>query len=275
VAIYESLAADIRHVAAESVVLNFECCGCCSETGFAGDARESAEIWRAIDTFISRGSFVMASDFSLKALIHDWQPAVLGPNPFVQLGGRGCGASFELRFDPAKLSSCPSAQLAAVGALCEQGFARSHAMPGTILYAVDESKAAAATAAGSCIEVLTVVARADGMTATQQLSLAGLKGPLLSETGGAQGLAGHVLLTRPSGGMLLTSMGHWIELTRLGVTEESLLSASMSHDAAFGQQVSTELGSARSAEEREAVVQRYSSKMVQMSSPCSPAARRR
>ena len=172
-------------------------------------------------------------------------------------------------------SSCPSAQLAAVGALCEQGFARSHAMPGTILYAVDESKAAVATAAGSCIDVLTVVARADGMTATQQLSLAGLKGPLLSETGGAQGLAGHVLLTRPSGGMLLTSMGHWIELTRLGVTEESLLSASMSHDAAFGQQVSTELGSARSAEEREAVVQRYSSKMVQMSSPCSPAARRR
>ena len=39
------------------------------------------------------------------------------------------------------------------------------------------------------------------------------------------GLAGHVLLTLPGGGMLLTSMGHWVQLAKLEVSEETLLAA--------------------------------------------------
>jgi hypothetical protein len=34
-----------------------------------------------------------------------------------------------------------------------------------------------------------------------------------------------VLLTLPGGGMLLTSMGHWVELAKLEVSEETLLAA--------------------------------------------------
>eukprot|EP01049_Picozoa_sp_SAG25_P017604 SAG25_NODE_4640_length_777_cov_0.737463_2_plen_56_part_00 len=39
------------------------------------------------------------------------------------------------------------------------------------------------------------------------------------------GLAGHVLLTLLGGGMLLTSMGHWVQLAKLEVSEETLLAA--------------------------------------------------
>jgi hypothetical protein len=89
--IYEQLAADIRAVGdPRQFVLNFECCGCCSESGFSlGDAEHTTALWAAIAWAVERGSFVMASDFSLKALIQDWRPEVLGPNPFVQLEAPG------------------------------------------------------------------------------------------------------------------------------------------------------------------------------------------
>merc|ERR1719291_690644 len=37
------------------------------------------------------------------------------------------------------------------------------------------------------------------------------------------GLAGHVTLTYASGGQLVTSMGHWIELGRINTSEEELV----------------------------------------------------
>jgi hypothetical protein len=42
------------------------------------------------------------------------------------------------------------------------------------------------------------------------------------EIGGNSGDAGHVLLRYPSGGMILTSMGHWIELMKIDPSEKKL-----------------------------------------------------
>ena len=282
--VYEHLATDITHVPAESFVLNLECCSGCSEHGFDGcRADETAALWLAIKTFLDRGSFVMASDFSLKALLTDWKPEILGPNPFVRLSGT-CSSSFDLSFDPAVLAECPSAQLATVGQLATGGRARSHAMPSTILYALDQARVAAAEEEGSTIQVLTVASSIDGASAAQHLQWSGAGGGSVTlsqaDGGGADeeplaGLAGHVLLTRPSGGMLLTSMGHWIELVNLDVSERSLLSAAQGFSPEFQAEMEGELSSSRTEEERSATVQRYSCKMVSMSSPCSPAARRR
>lgn len=69
------------------------------ERGFGCNPADKAALWFAIKSFMDRGSFVMASDFSLKALLADWQPQALGPNPFVQLP-TSCNSSFELCFDP-------------------------------------------------------------------------------------------------------------------------------------------------------------------------------
>ena len=40
----------------------------------------------------------MFSDFSLKALIHEWNEEYLGPNPFVKIGD--VSETVELHFDP-------------------------------------------------------------------------------------------------------------------------------------------------------------------------------
>lgn len=42
------------------------------------------------------------------------------------------------------------------------------------------------------------------------------------EINGHKGLAGHVLLTYKSGGCLLVSMGHWIELMKIDTSEKVL-----------------------------------------------------
>lgn len=156
--IYRQLARDVHAVTVSSFCLNLECCGCCSDKGFVGlsTAAEKHGLWDTIDFVIARGSFTMASDFSLKALIKDWRPHVLGPNPFVQIqhgagcgfaggagggGGGGCNRSFKLEFDPPTLSACPSAQLATVGELCVYGEANVSAMSGTIVYSLNKDAA--------------------------------------------------------------------------------------------------------------------------------------
>ena len=230
--IYRQLARDVNAVNASSFCLNLECCGCCSERGFDGlTTAEKDSLWSLINFVVSRGSFTMASDFSLKALISDWRPDVLGPNPFVQLqhgagcgfnaGGGGCNSSFKLEFDPPTLSGCPSAQLATVGELCVDGEANVHAMGGTIVYSLNKDMTSEVQSAGSVVEVLTVATKIDGMKVTQQGNAA------LCETsnGTHKGFAGHVLLTRPSGGRLLASMGHWAELANLNTTEEAIFAA--------------------------------------------------
>ena len=42
------------------------------------------------------------------------------------------------------------------------------------------------------------------------------------EIGDHKGTAGHVLLRFKSGGMLLTSMGHWVELMKVDTSEKKL-----------------------------------------------------
>lgn len=62
---------------------------------------------------LDKGHMVMFSDFSLKALIKNWDSKLLGPNPFVKTGQTS--SAFELRFKADELKQCPSAQLQIVG----------------------------------------------------------------------------------------------------------------------------------------------------------------
>merc|ERR1711939_142299 len=131
-----ALMADIALVDNDCVVFNWECCGGCSEAGFPhSTAPVALELMEAL---LSRGSMVMVSDFSLKALITDWQTDLFGPNPFVQLGS--FDRSFKLSFDPAQLVNSTSSQLQKVGELCHKGEAVVEAMGDTICYTVDPKK---------------------------------------------------------------------------------------------------------------------------------------
>ena len=79
---------------------------------------------------------------------------------------------------------------------------------GTIVYSVDKTKLDHKIYK---LQVLTVVP-------TVKASSDKLK----CKIGEFEGNAGHVLLTYPSGGMILTSMGHWIELMKVDTSAEKV-----------------------------------------------------
>ena len=222
--IYYKIAQEVLSVDGDCFLLNLECCGCCSESGFRVQAADDkAALWELLEFAIQRGSMAMASDFSLKAMIADWNENVLGPNPFVRKE-RECGQSFELSFDPEVLKACPSAQLAAVGELCEKDAkAVSHAMSGTVVFGLAEP--APATTAFQ-LQTLSKVSSIDGARNTDA------------------SVVGHAILEYPSGGLFLASMGHWIELARLDVSQESVLRAADGVSAEYGAQVRTQMVSA-------------------------------
>lgn len=209
---------------------------------------------------IDRGHMVMFSDFSLKALIQDWREDLLGPNPFVKTAE--ISNRFLLRFDPAMLSACPSAQLQKLGELASDGKAQLQAMPNTIAFSVKWSKADCN--AYKC-KVLTVMTELDGRDACPAPGEG-------CEVSAHRGWAGHVLLTYPSGGQLLASAGHWVELSRLDVTEANLLQAASAFGAAFSGEVISSMAMCSTPQERQQTVQAYSSQMIQQCIPCSYSA---
>lgn len=248
------IVADIQAVQPDSVVFNWECCSGCSSEHF----EDCTDIMDGVKQLLDRGHMVMFSDFSLKALIKNWREDLLGPNPFVKTSE--FGGSFKLRFDPAVLGSCPSAQLQKLGELSSDGKAELHALPSTIAFSVRWSKADCS--AYDC-KVLTVMTELNGEPARP------VPGEGCDVGGHHRGFAGHALLTYPSGGRLLASAGHWVELCRLDVTEANLLQAAASYGAAFQNEVQASMASCTTAEQKSKTLQTYGSQMVQQASPCS------
>merc|ERR1712187_736346 len=153
------------------------------------------------------------------------------------------------------------------GQLCEEGSAIVREMAGTIAYTVDSKKAD--TSAYS-LQLLTVASN------METVDLAGLPSHLTCEVDGHRGCAGHVLLTYPSGGMLLVSAGHWLELSHIGgsISEETLVRVTAtSYGEARAEEVKRELLNCASGEARKASVQTLAPLYVQQSPPCSTIAR--
>jgi len=240
---------------------------------------------------------VMCSDFSLKALISEWKEGaapLLGPNPFVQLGT--FSGNFGIAFQPTDLAASPSPQLQKVGELCsDKGKAAVHALSDSIIYSVDKEKADNEHYRTQVLTVCHKVPSFDVSAVKDEYSWAvdpvakpeavqpaekeagddgkksgGTEEQKEESKGLVKGVAAHVLLTYPSGGQLLTSMGHWLELTKLDVSEEALLRVYQTsygendpRSAQMRQDLSTKSGVARAA-----AVQSWSAQMVQTSAPC-------
>ena len=89
-----------------------------------------------------------------------------------------------------------------------------------------------------------------------------------------RGVAGHVTLTYPSGGQLVTSMGHWIELTRINTSVESLMQvAAHNFGAEEVHQHRQQLSQMRTEAERQVCLQNLSKQMIQKSVPTRMKAR--
>jgi hypothetical protein len=158
-----------------------------------------------------------------------------------------------LRFQRERLMECPSAQLQCVGQLCSDNFAGVHALGQTIQFTVKHNRAA--TDAYE-LQVLTVAEEPDGY-----------RGPRV-EVGAYSGSAGHVMLKYRSGGVMLVSATHWIELTNVNADEAQVAQVLLQQQGQLAaDNFNAQLKSCKSPEERSAFSSRSAVALVQ----CSPA----
>eukprot|EP01126_Amoeba_proteus_P037450 TRINITY_DN3864_c0_g2_i2.p1 TRINITY_DN3864_c0_g2~~TRINITY_DN3864_c0_g2_i2.p1 ORF type:complete len:360 (+),score=74.09 TRINITY_DN3864_c0_g2_i2:84-1163(+) len=251
---------DVKSVPADCVVFNWECCSGCLSGHFPNDRNDVAEIMKHL---LDHGHMVMLSDWSLSALIADWSSRRLGPNPFKNLGT--FQGAYKLRFDPKILQQCPSSQLVTIAKICESGEATLNATLNTLIYTVDPD-VIESTDAYQC-EVLTL---ANNFAVPSQpyesnLCLPDIKNPDGSEI---DGVAGHVLLTYPSGGRLFTSCGHWIELTHISVSKEKFVILA---ESIYGKEFHEHLGGEAGTPDATENLQQMATLLVQQTSPANYA----
>ena len=268
---WRELLDDINSVAADSVTFNWECCGACGPHGFGRGRRRGigpSATMQLVGHALQRGFTVMVSDFSLKALLSEWSEELLGANPFVNLPS-SCNHQFQLDFFPEHLKNdeVPQ-QLQVVGELCAtDGRAVVSAMGDTIVYTINPKRP---QTDAYQLQVLTVVSSWSGGGSVPEA----MKCEIEHNGSSKRGVAGHVTLTYPSGGQLVTSMGHWIELTRINTSVESLMQAA-AHN--FGEeevyQHRQELSQMRTETERQVCLQKLSKQMIQKSVPTRMKAR--
>lgn len=159
----------------------------------------------------------MFSDFSLKALIKDWDKALLGPNPFVKVGE--FSGKLILSFDCSPLKHSPSAQLAIVGNLSDtdegHGSVHMNAMSGTIAYTITDAAAELLDlndARPYTVQVLTVAEELSNANYTSKLIQRCIeKNWNVCSSSGVRGLAGHVLISYPPSQMNLRRTGEYGE----------------------------------------------------------------
>lgn len=188
----------------DCIVFNWECSsGYTSQTFPEG----ADKVMKLVDYVIKGKHMAMFSDFSLKALIANWSEALLGPNPFQKMS-QEFSDTVQLRFDPHILKESPSAQLQSVGDLSEGGLCNVHCLGGTIIYSLNKKNT---DTNRYRLEILTVAENAPTDNSNFLLHIKTYKGA-----------AGHILLTYPNTGKLLTSMTHWMELVKVDTSEQKL-----------------------------------------------------
>lgn len=242
-------------VDADSFVVNFECCSGCSCTGFEESA--SGPVCSLLDWMIKEKHVAMFADFSLKSLIADWSADILGPNPFVQRGETS--RTLSIKFSPEKLLESPNTQLQNLGRMCNTGSAFINVLPSTIVFTVDPKKSKSAAYE---LEILTVVDSTGGSDV--QLNKLG-----------STGTVGHAILRYPSGGCILVSSGHWMELNHLdGVDEDSLIKTTeQTMGIEEANDLRYELQSASSELCKASVLQKRAKRTLLSSAPCKYSSR--
>lgn len=79
--VVNQLVKEISELDVDCTVFNWECCSCYSGSSFSNNG----SIFKFVEFMLNRGHMLMFSDFSLKALIGQWNKSILGPLPFVKV----------------------------------------------------------------------------------------------------------------------------------------------------------------------------------------------
>lgn len=141
--------------------------------------------------------------------------------------------------------------------MAEQGRCNVVAAGGTIVYTVDSH----VKSETYDLQILTVVPNIFGLNLPDN--------HVCKITDEIQGVAGHVLLTFKSGGHILTSMGHWIELMKIDTSEKKLFEVA---EKQFGATKAAEMKmeySNMNATQQKAYISNNAVNFVQNQAPCS------
>ena len=208
---FKELLDDISQVEPHSVAINFECC-----SKLVHKFPNTQKTNELIKYFLDRSFMLMFSDFSVKSLIRNWDEGLFGSNPFVITGD--CADSMNLHFKKEDLINSPSSQLQMLGELSISEDVQLHLLPGTIIFTIDQNKI---DKESYHLNLLTLASDYKSEKIEQRAP------PI--EFHGKTGTIGHVMLRFSSGGIMLLSAGHWIELKNINVDRDSLKKASQSY----------------------------------------------
>jgi len=209
VSLLNELFENIDAVEPEAVVFNYECCQVLSQHQYRFPYIDIT--YELTKVLIDRKSMVMFAHYSIMALVNTWDSNRLGTAPFVSIGN-GSG-NLCLKFKPKTLIDCPSAQLQRVGELCDNG---TCLVNGYTCYSVDQKKIGSHQ--DYSLEILTYITNEVGTVNHKSLS-----DNLISSIDGEKSVPCHTILTYPSGGVLLASNAHWLDLSNLDVSVEKIL----------------------------------------------------
>ncbi len=249
----KKLVEDVKSVSAESVLFNYECC-----SGFCSSSKKSIvrkeDNMKLIKFILDRKSMLMFSDFAVEALINDWDAHLLGPNPFKKLGE--CSTGMELNFIPNELKESSSVQLQLVGQLCEKGSMKIHALSGTVVFGFKDEKKK--NFPEFDCQLLTVVTKAGGFNDLTNCEIAAKRGTI-----------GHVILNYKSGGSILLSSGHWIEMTKFDVDLGNLEKVAETYGGDFQMQYQN-ISKDKNVNDSQkyGMFQEMANCMIQQSAPC-------
>ncbi len=266
----------IDQIEPECVLFNYECCSNCGEFKFLREEETNT----LIDIVIQRKSNFMFSDFSVKSLLRNWDQSLFGKNPFKEIGS--CSSYFKLKFDAETLKKCDSPQLQIVGTLCEDGKCKISVMSHTIVFGVDKEKI---DNEKYDLKVLTIIDNIkdfmfdieENQNYCIQKSKT-LKKEIKDQNeeikrfyvdlNEKKGCVGHAILTFKSGGKMILSAGHWIELSQLDVKLENLekVSQNVYKNKYDNEILSIKDSNDMSLEEKKAKVSALASKFIQQSS---------
>lgn len=196
--VLETMISEIRSLNPDCVVFNFECSSGYSHKSF----RNSQQTLEFVKYLLDNKHMIMFGDFSLKALINEWKEDLLGPNPFYDIGETS--GKMKLFFDPQDLITSPSKQLEMVGTL-SRGELEIATMGGTIVFGYDNQKSKNDI---YDFKVLTItdIDKREYYDRSYQINL-------------KRGTLGHAMLKYKSGGIIIVSAGHWIQLQNIDLDE--------------------------------------------------------
>jgi Golgi nucleoside diphosphatase len=139
--------------------------------------------------------------------------------------------------------------------MAEGGRCNIHAAGGTIVYCVNSKNLNHNVYK---LQVLTVVTTNPAP-----------KPHLSSKIGEFEGSAGHVLLKYPSGGMILTSMGHWVELMKIDTSEKKLFEVAENMYGASEVRKMREEYECMNVSEQRAYIETKGREFVRNQAPCN------